>query len=116
MESVINDGYSIMRYIKANNAEYAKSHAFKTTISGIPAIAINKGLASSLLFDSVNDPGFPISIAYCQLPNGKWTVSLYSKTVNVGAIAKSFGGGGHEQAAGFQCTYLPFVSDSVAIP
>jgi len=108
LETEIHEGEAILKYIKANNAEYAKSHAFKTSINETPAIAINKGLASSLLFDSVSDPDFPISIAYCQMPNGRWTVSLYSTTIHVGNIAKSFGGGGHEQAAGFQCDSLPF--------
>jgi len=42
-------------------------------------------------------------IAVVMLPNKKWRVSLYTtkKEINVGEIAKKFGGGGHTSAAGF---------------
>jgi nanoRNase/pAp phosphatase (c-di-AMP/oligoRNAs hydrolase) len=39
----------------------------------------------------------------------QYTVSLYSKTVDVSEIAKKYGGGGHKGAAGFQCKKLPFM-------
>jgi len=40
---------------------------------------------------------------------GQWTVTLYSRDgINVGEIAKKYGGGGHANAAGFQCEKLPF--------
>jgi nanoRNase/pAp phosphatase (c-di-AMP/oligoRNAs hydrolase) len=37
-------------------------------------------------------------------------VSLYSTRddIDCGAIAKTYGGGGHKGAAGFQCDTLPF--------
>lgn len=38
----------------------------------------------------------------------QFTVSLYSETVDVGAIAKAHGGGGHKGAAGFVCDTLPW--------
>jgi nanoRNase/pAp phosphatase (c-di-AMP/oligoRNAs hydrolase) len=39
-----------------------------------------------------------------------WNVSLYSTKpeIDCGEIAKSFGGGGHKGAAGFQGKELPF--------
>jgi nanoRNase/pAp phosphatase (c-di-AMP/oligoRNAs hydrolase) len=41
---------------------------------------------------------------------GMGTVSLYSTKpeIDCGEIARTFGGGGHKGAAGFQCTELPF--------
>ncbi|MDO5845105.1 MAG: DHHA1 domain-containing protein, partial [Methanocorpusculum sp.] len=41
----------------------------------------------------------------------QYTVSLYSTTVDVSEIAKSFGGGGHKGASGFQCAELPFAKE-----
>ena len=42
-------------------------------------------------------------------PN-KWKVSLYSTKpeIDCGAIAKTYGGGGHVGAAGFVCNRLPW--------
>jgi len=114
MRATIDEGRAILKYIRVNNHEYARMHAFRTVIDGFPATAINKGMASSLLFDAINIPDSHVRIAYCQLPTGLWTVSLYSKgkvgAVHVGNIARRHGGGGHENAAGFQCNELPFKS------
>lgn len=53
---------------------------------------------------------YDLMIAFCRRPDKQWTVSLYSTKTDIdcGAIAKSFGGGGHKGAAGFQCKDLPF--------
>ena len=112
MRATIDEGRAILKYIRANNYEYGRMHAYKTQIDGHFATAINKGMASSLLFESLKLPDNHVRIAYCQLPSGQWTVSLYSKgtvgSVHVGNIAKKHGGGGHANAAGFQCDELPF--------
>jgi nanoRNase/pAp phosphatase (c-di-AMP/oligoRNAs hydrolase) len=50
---------------------------------------------------------YPVCIAYVH-DGEKFTVSLYSTTVDVSKIAKKFGGGGHKGAAGFTCDKLPF--------
>lgn len=65
------------------------------------------------MFDSIYDPERHHAMAtFCRLkpPAHKWTVSLYSTRddVNCADIAKSFGGGGHKGAAGFQCDEIPF--------
>ena len=103
----INEGHAALKFLKANNREYITHHGKKLKWLDYDCIAVNKGLASSLLFESVKDQ-CAIKIAYCLLPNGIWTVSLYSSTVDVGEIAKKHGGGGHASAAGFQCMRLPF--------
>ena len=41
----------------------------------------------------------------------KWTVSLYSTSVDVSEIAKKYGGGGHKGASGFHCKELPFMKE-----
>lgn len=47
-------------------------------------------------------------IPYCKLPDGRWTISLYTThdDVDCGAIAKKYGGGGHRQASGFIITSI----------
>ena len=35
-------------------------------------------------------------------------VSLRSKTIDVSKIALKYGGGGHKEAAGFECVKLPW--------
>jgi hypothetical protein len=53
---------------------------------------------------------YDIMITFCRSPDKMWNVSLYSTKpeIDCGAIAKSFGGGGHRGASGFQCKELPF--------
>ena len=50
---------------------------------------------------------YPVCIAYIH-DGEKFTVSLYSESVDVSVIAKAHGGGGHKGAAGFICAELPF--------
>jgi hypothetical protein len=53
---------------------------------------------------------YDLMIPFVRRPDKLWDVSLYSTKpdVDCGAIAKSFGGGGHLGAAGFQRKELPF--------
>ena len=53
---------------------------------------------------------YDLMITFCRRSDRKWNVSLYSTKpeVDCGSIAKSFGGGGHKGASGFQCEDLPF--------
>jgi len=97
--------------LKYRNSYYdslIESWAFYTRFEGYEAIACNAGNVSSQLFDSVVDSFFDIMIAFVY--DGKrWSISLYTKKdIDVSEIAKKYGGGGHKQAAGFQCDTLPF--------
>jgi hypothetical protein len=74
-------------------------------------ICLNTPLFSSASFDSVWDPEkHDVMVPFARMANGKWKVSLYSTkpTIDCGAIAKAFGGGGHHGAAGFTCDRLPW--------
>lgn len=104
-------GKVVLKYQTAQSYKYAKACAFDTKINGVPAIAMNVGMANSQMFESV----FDLEKHKVMMPfvwkDGKWTVSIYTVAetgIDVGLIAKSFGGGGHKQAAGFQCNELPF--------
>jgi hypothetical protein len=125
---VVENGKIILRYVENENRGYCRAYAFETTLeapkgivfdprSGDPsfpyrAIAVNRGMANSKLFDSVFDPEkHDLMIIFCRHGGRReWKVSLYAADpgVDCGAIAKVFGGGGHVSAAGFSCEELPF--------
>jgi hypothetical protein len=126
-----NDGRLLMNYEAAQNTKFCRAYAFETVLKQplslmeregdlaesthreFPAICANRGFTNSKVFDSVYDPEkHDLMITFCRLkpPAGEWTVSLYSTKpeTDCGEIARTFGGGGHKGAAGFQCLELPF--------
>ena len=96
-------------YRKNLNAKVVKAWAFKVDLWGYRCVACNQGSTSSQLFDSTNFP-YDIMMPYV-FDGAMWTVSLYTKDkdIDVSEIAKQYGGGGHRQAAGFQCGVLPWM-------
>lgn len=111
----VQEGETILSYQKRQNAAIAGSRSFDAEVFGLRAIVCNATLTNSQVFDSVWDPEHhDVMVTFSMLPTRRWTVSLYStpekvaEGVNCGALAKSMGGGGHAQAAGFQCDSLPF--------
>lgn len=111
VEEIIRRGTLLLAYEQAQNKRYAKSCAFETELDGLRCVAVNKALTNSLLFEAVYDPGrHDAMLAFARRP-GKWTVSLYTDKpgVDVSAVCKARGGGGHAGAAGFQCEVLPFL-------
>jgi uncharacterized protein len=111
IERLCNNGKVIQGFQKIKDAQYVGFYSFGTTLNGLRAIAVNRGNTGSTIFNSVWDEDkYDLMITFVKIPSGKWTVSLYStkKHIDCGAIAKSFGGGGHVGAAGFQIDTLPF--------
>lgn len=110
---VVRKGIILLEYEKQQNAKFCRAYAFETELNGLKAICANKGFTNSSLFYTFyksEDHKLMITFTRLKRPAGKWTVSLYSThdDVDCGEIAKSFGGGGHKGAAGFQCIDLPF--------
>jgi uncharacterized protein len=106
VEKVITKGDAVMKYRESWSANFMKSWSFETKLEEYKCIAANIGSANSDMFDSVKDD-YDIMIPFV-FDGKQWTVSLYSETVDVGEIAKRYGGGGHTKAAGFVCDILPF--------
>jgi len=102
VESIMERGHTILKYQTESNLNNMK-HSFDVEIDGLKGIAFNGGPFNSKTFDGkyfedVYD--FMMPFAY---QRGSWNVSLYTtKDVDILAIAKGFGGGGHKQACGFQ--------------
>lgn len=130
MEEIIKAGKIIIAYDKQSNTKAMKAQAFETKIcrrehdpfyrDDMPApstpylsynaIAINRLLINSNAFESVYNPDIhDLMLAFGRNADGNWTCSLYTThdDVDVSEIAKSYGGGGHQKAAGFQFDWPP---------
>ena len=105
LDEMIEIGKSIMEYEKKMDESKATSYAFeKEVYNGLKALCINTNFMSSDTLASKFDSSkhdLMIGFAY----NGRnWGISLRSigDKVDVSQIAKTRGGGGHSQSAGFQ--------------
>ncbi len=107
---IVCTGETILNYESKQNAKFCKGFAFETELNGFTAICANRGFSNSKLFDSVYDESKHHLMIQFSRQFGVWNVSLYStrQDVDCGIIAKSYRGGGHKGAAGFQCQELPF--------
>jgi len=107
---VLRRGRTVLDYQTQQYAIEAKAACFETDLDGLHCIAANRGLANSQLFDSVWDSNRYDAMMTFHWRKGQWNISLYSDKddVDVSLVAKAHGGGGHKEAAGFQCAELPF--------
>jgi oligoribonuclease NrnB/cAMP/cGMP phosphodiesterase (DHH superfamily) len=106
VHAVAAQGRLAIKYRDNYCSGISEAFGYVTEIAGHRAFAMNLYQFGSKAFGD-NFEKYPICIAY--IHDGRtFTVSLYSKTVDVGEICKSLGGGGHSGAAGFICTTLPF--------
>lgn len=105
---IIHEGRLILSYQKTQNERACKS-SFEIEFEGLRAICLNNGGANSQVFDSVYDESKHDVMIPFVFTGKHWTFSLYTtkKDVDCSIIAKSKGGGGHKQAAGFQLKELP---------
>ncbi len=103
---ILEQGKTAIRYRDSYCEEMCKAFGYETTIAGHHAYALNIARFGSMAFGRKMIQ-YPVCITYI-FDGRKYTVSLYSETVDVSLIAQSFGGGGHKGAAGFVCEKLPF--------
>lgn len=108
---IIASGLKNLEFSRISNKTYIEEFGFATEFEGLRAIAVNKGMANSMLFDSVWDAAkYDIMIIFINVKGIYWTVELYAPQpgVDVSVLAQKHGGGGHPGASGFQCQELPF--------
>jgi oligoribonuclease NrnB/cAMP/cGMP phosphodiesterase (DHH superfamily) len=102
--------YQVQQY-----ANWCRSHSFDVEWEGLRFLAGNALNVSSQLFDAKwNHDEYDAMLVF-GFTNGNWSVSMYTdkEGIDVGAIAKKYGGGGHVGASGFQCvSELPFYLDT----
>ena len=110
VDTIMNEGQAAIRYRDHYCADIRKGYGYETEIGGHKAYAMNCYRFGSQGFGAHIQAEYPIMIA-CIHDGAKWTVSLYTERpdLDVSAIAKEHGGGGHKGAAGFVCEELPFV-------
>lgn len=105
----LEKGEIALNYRNSYYAGLIKSWSFFTEFEGYKVIACNAGSVSSQLFDSVEED-CDLMMPFC-FDGRQWKVSIYTKKdIDCSELAKKYGGGGHKQAAGFQCKELPFMS------
>lgn len=86
--------------------DYTESYGFETEFEGHKAFACGLYDFGSLAFgDRIDKYDLLLSFVF---DGSKWQIGLYSKTIDVGEMAKKLGGGGHTGTAGFVCDELPF--------
>jgi oligoribonuclease NrnB/cAMP/cGMP phosphodiesterase (DHH superfamily) len=108
--SVMQAGDTVQQVHKNQNKKLCRMTAFESDFEGLKCICANSPHRSSSFFDSVWDAEkYDAMLMFYWDTNGTWTVSLYSdkEDIDVGAVAKRRGGGGHKGAAGFQAGVLP---------
>jgi len=109
VDEVVKEGKLLLSFQEKEDEKYCKSCAFQVMFGGKVGVVINKALCNSKALESVYDPQkHDFCGAFALRANGIWTVSLWSKTIDVSKIAKDHGGGGHWGAAGFTTTKCPF--------
>lgn len=118
MNTLVENGTAIQKYLDETNANLCKELAFEAKIGEHSVICANAPGVSSQFFAAKTDVDhYDVALAFGFIPsNGKIRCTLYAidPEVDVSAIAKQFGGGGHKGAAGFTSYSLPFVQFSCA--
>ena len=106
--TIIERGRTVLKYVEASNANYCKHFSFEGTFQGLRAVYVNVCFATSSTFDSIYDPEKHDIMVYFGLrPDKQWRVGIRTTKddIDCSVIAKSFGGGGHPKAAGFQIDF-----------
>lgn len=105
VDHLIEEGASIQRYYRVQ-VEALKKEArpclFMTPTEAVPANIVNApyAFASEVAGEIIEEGRF--GACYFEKADGTWQYSLRSRDhIDVSAVAKAFGGGGHKQAAGF---------------
>lgn len=105
-KQIIQEGRICLKYRDNFCKDYADSYGFETEFEGHKAYALGIYMFGSEAFgERFKEYPLCLSFVYC---GNKWTVGLYSETIDVSEIAKKYDGGGHTGAAGFVCNNLPF--------
>jgi len=106
LQEVEQRGTYIRQFVDKTNVNLMRARGFDVEFRGHKALACNAHAPTgSLLFESRWDPNkYDIMISFHLRKDGRWSLSLYTDKldIDVSIIAKEFGGGGHQAAAGFQ--------------
>lgn len=103
VDGLIRQGAAIHRFYRCQ-VEDQKKNSQPAKINGVPCRVVNTPytFASEVAGEIIEAPA-EFGACYFQFASGEWGYSLRSRgDFDVSAIAKTFGGGGHKNAAGFK--------------
>ena len=99
----VEKGKAILSWIKVRNYRLVRCIAFESQYMGLRCICANMPQGYSEFFDSVeNIKDYDVMVNFYMNKKNQWNLSFYTSkdNVDVSKIAMSFGGGGHQKAAG----------------
>lgn len=109
---ICRDGEPVLRYQKQTNGIVLKEGAFVTEFEGYRAICCNHGVPGAGVFEYIDHKKYQydLMIVFKRSARRTWTVGVYTarKNIDCSELCKRYNGGGHREAAGFECSYLPF--------
>lgn len=112
---MIENGIIATQYRDNYYAGLIKAWSFQAEFEGHSAVCCNAGSVSSDLFDTAPESDLMMPFVF---DGRQWTVSIYTRypDIDCSKLAAKYGGGGHRQAAGFQCKELPFKLPAPFVP
>jgi len=78
-----------------NTVQEGVFHGHKTGV-------VNTSVAVSEVGEAIYTSGYAVALSWYERADGQVSFGLRSTTVDVGTIAKEYGGGGHKASAGFE--------------
>lgn len=108
------NGQIILKYQETTNKKIVSTNSFETNFNELRTICCNSNLKTSDLYNSVwDEKKYDIMLTFDINKNGLYSVSLYTtkEHLDVSAIAKKYGGGGHKKAAGFSAKNMIIMDD-----
>lgn len=103
IDTIISEGKIILMYQSQIDTLLCKNSSFELEFNGLRAICLNGGSNSGSFISVYDENKHDIMIPF-RYSRNKWVISLYTTKDNIdcSVIAKTYGGGGHKKAAGFQ--------------
>lgn len=119
MVTLLLVGGEVVQYAKTQENEHIiRNNGFTMQWEGLTFLCCNAGSYNSHLFTAGIKPEHDALLGFCLRKDGQWSMSLYGvpgkPDVDLAAIATKYGGGGHKQACGFKCGFLPFLKGELA--
>lgn len=111
---LMKDGRLLQRYQQRNDANLVNYRSFLVEWEGLKFLTLNTGSFNSLTFAAKDVPetGHDALLGF-RWDGKQWSVSLYHARhrtdLDLSAIAKRHGGGGHRGACGFVAKSLPWL-------
>lgn len=107
---LLNAGRAVQYAKTQENSDIITAYGFEAKWEGLTFLCCNHARFNSHLFSAAIEPQHDALMGF-NWTGQEWRVSLYGvpgkPDVDLSAIAKRYGGGGHKQACGFRCVNLP---------